>query len=550
MSDETAQHGERALEEAAAQFGIDEFREGQRDAVRAAVSGRDVLAVMPTGHGKSAIYQVAAMVSSGTAVVVSPLIALQHDQVAAINEALGAERAFVLNSRVGVRREKAAWAALEAGDARFLFLAPEQLAREETVQRLCGLRPTLLVVDEAHCVSSWGQDFRPDYLALGNVRERLGRPTTIALTATAAPPTRADIIERLGLRDPLVIVQSFDRPNIALRVQHHHEDAAKQDAVLDQVQQLSGQGLVYVATRREAEQYAAGLAERGLRTAAYHAGRKQAERDDAHQRFLDGELDVVVATNAFGMGIDKPDVRFVVHAHCPDSLDSYYQEIGRAGRDNAPAHAVLHYRPQDLGLQRFFAGGPPSQAELKAVFRAVQEHGPIRRTPLAEHTGLRPRTQTRVLNLLEHSGSVLTSRRGHRAAPGVTARQAVQTALEDAENQRRVEESRIEMLRGYAETTQCRRVRLLNYFGEQTDERCHNCDTCEDPASAANTEDAATHDSAWPIQTPVSHRDWGSGIVMGTQPDRIVVLFDSVGYRELALELVEQDDDLLVRVVT
>lgn len=539
---------ERLREVAASRFGIEEFREGQLEAMVAAAAGRDVLAVMPTGHGKSAIYQVPGAVLPGTAVVVSPLIALQHDQVAAINEDLGAEVAFAVNSAVGARRERAAWDAVARGDAKFLFLAPEQLAREEITERLAVHPPSLFVVDEAHCISSWGHDFRPDYLVLQEAVQRLGRPAVVALTATASPHTRAEIVDRLGLDDPLVLVHSFDRPNIELRVVRHHQASDKRRAVLDEVSGLAGPGLVYVATRRETEDYAAELVRRGVRAEAYHAGRRRSERDEVHARFHGDELDVVVATTAFGMGIDKPDVRFVVHADIPDSLDSYYQEIGRAGRDGRPALAVLHYRSEDLGLQQYFAGAAPEPADLEQVLRAVRRHGPVRARELREHTGLGPRAQARALHLLEHSGGVLARPEGYRGVDGVAPEDAVAAALAEAEAQHRIDRSRIAMMRGYAETDGCRRDWLLHYFGEETDGWCGNCDTCAETGSAAEAaERSAATPHGWAIQTPVTHREWGHGIVMGAEPDRITVLFDAVGYKELSLRLVEEHDGLLVR---
>ncbi|MEV7648979.1 RecQ family ATP-dependent DNA helicase [Arthrobacter sp. NPDC089319] len=529
-------------------FGWNVLREGQLDAMAAAARGEDVLAVMPSGHGKSAVYQVPAVALPGTAVVISPLIALQYDQVDAINDGLGARRAFAINSQQKASAGRAAWDAAASGEAKFLFLAPEQLAREETLQRLAELEISLFVVDEAHCISSWGHDFRPDYLTLTPVVKRLHHPPVVALTATASPHSRTEIIDRLGMRDPFVTVQSFDRPNLNLQVRRHHEDRGKRQAVVDQVAGSGGPGLLYTATRKDTERYAAELAERGLRTDAYHAGRRAADREAIHERFLEGGLDVVVATSAFGMGIDKPDVRFVVHADIPDSLDSYYQEIGRAGRDGEPAQAVLHYRSEDLGLQRFFAGGTPDPDDLAAVYGTIREHGPLRPAALRERTGLSQRKQARLLNLLEHSGSITVHRNGYRAVGGVDPSSAADKAVAEAESRHRIDESRIEMARGYAETDHCRRDWLLNYFGEETDGYCGNCDNCEAGSEAVAEAREAEMPEGYEIQRPVKHREWGPGIVMGTQPDRITVLFESVGYKDIALSAVREDAGLLESV--
>ena len=329
----------------------------------ALVNGRDVLAVMPTGYGKSAIYQVAALhlhrQTGRPAVVVSPLIALQEDQIDGLTEALGEGAAVAINSAHTDAEVEDAWQKVESGRAAFLFLAPEQLAKKETVERIAAVDPALFVVDEAHCVSSWGHDFRPDYLTLGTVREQLGNPPVAALTATASPPVREEIAERLGMKDPLVLVHGFDRPNISLDVVRHHEEKEKRRAVLEQVVALvhgngagtgtRQQGLLYAATRKDTEKYAAKLAGKGLRAEAYHAGRAAADRERILELFMDDQLDVVVATTAFGMGIDKPNVRFVIHADIPESLDAYYQELGRSGRDGQPASAVLHYRVRGPG---------------------------------------------------------------------------------------------------------------------------------------------------------------------------------------------------------
>jgi ATP-dependent DNA helicase RecQ len=350
-------------------LGYEDFRPGQERAMQAVLAGRDTLAVLPSGAGKSAVYQVAGPLVDGPVLVVSPLIALQRDQVQRLEDVPELGRAAMLNSGLSAGDQRAALEGLADGTVRYLFLAPEQLTKPEVVEAIAGAGPALFVVDEAHCVSAWGHDFRPDYLRLGGVVEQLGHPTVLALTATAAPPVRAEIVERLGMTDPEVVVAGFDRPEIRLEVEQHADAHAKDAAVLDRVLAEVGEGrvpgIVYSATRRGTEDIAAALADRGLRAAAYHAGLRKSEREETQRAFMEDDLDVVVATTAFGMGIDKPDTRFVVHAEPADSVDSYYQEIGRAGRDGEPALALLVSRQEDLGIRKFFAAGVPGEEELQ-----------------------------------------------------------------------------------------------------------------------------------------------------------------------------------------
>jgi ATP-dependent DNA helicase RecQ len=556
MTTRVTRIGDEIARVARERFGWNELRPGQLEAIEQILAGHDVLAVMPTGYGKSAIYQVAAALLDGPTVVVSPLIALQADQVAGLASARDAPVAVALNSAQSDRANTDAWRAITTDDAEYLFLAPEQLANDETVERLRGVGVSLFVVDEAHCVSSWGHDFRPDYLRLGDVITRLGHPTTVALTATGSPPVRDEIVERLRMADAQVLTRGFDRPNLHLDVVRHTADADKRRAVIDQVAALPKPGLVYVATRRDTVRYAEELAERGIRAAAYHAGLRVAERRATHEAFLGDRLDVVIATSAFGMGIDKPNVRFVVHAAITESIDAYYQEIGRAGRDGDPAATTLHYRSEDLGLRTFFNSGAPRPAELSEAFRVLAAaNAPLRITALARAVGLSVRRTSNLVNLLEEAGTVASDRRGVRAAATVQHGEAAARAAEKAEVRERIEGSRLAMMRGYAETGDCRRQFLLGYFGEELPEPCGNCDTCA-TGSAYGTDaaglstaasDAVPDDDPFPPETAVRHREWGTGVVMRSEDDRITVFFDEEGYRVLSREAIAEHD--LLRVV-
>ena len=509
---------------AAAVFGYTTLRPGQHQAMAALAQGRDCLAVLPSGAGKSAIYQLAAIVLGGPAVVVSPLLSLQQDQA----EHLRAHRltAVTVNGATPEGRRAEAYALLREGNAGFVFVAPEQLARDDVREVLAAAPPRLLAVDEAHCVSAWGHDFRPDYLRIGDVITSLNqRPVVAALTATAAPPVREEIVRRLYLRDPAQVIRGFDRPEIHLSVRAFHEAADKESAVEEAAAGFTGTGIIYAATREETEQYAERL---GVRP--YHAGLSRAERAETQRIFSGGAT--IVATSAFGMGIDRPDVRFVAHASVPGSLDEYYQEIGRAGRDGQDATAVCFYRPEDLGIRRFFTGGLPDETLLAEVAAATQT--PVSVRELAGRAGMSERRLTGLVNLLEAAGAVRLTDVIEPVADAPSPADAAVKAIEIATHNRSVERSRLEMMRRYAELTDCRRRFLLRYFGQGADDPCGRCDNCD----AGRSTPAGRDHGAFAVGMRVEHQEWGRGVVLADAGGRLTVFFDDVGYRELLIEAV------------
>ena len=530
-------------------FGWAALKPGQAEAIETVVEGRDVLVVMPTGYGKSAVYQIAAHLLEGPTLVVSPLIALQADQVRHLERASGVGTAVAVNSLHSESANERSWEAVASGEAEFIFLAPEQLAKPEVVDELATVGVSLVVVDEAHCVSSWGHDFRPDYLRLGATIEALGRPRVVALTATGSAPVREEIIERLGLREPRVLVGGFDRPNIHLAVVRHEHATAKEDAVVDTALEADGPGLVYVATRADTERFAERFcAEGGVRAAAYHGGMGARARREVHEAFLADELDVVVATSAFGMGVDKPNVRFIVHGDITESLDAYYQEVGRSGRDGQPATATLHYRQEDLGLRSFFASGRPREERVRAVAAALSRADRAwSGRDLAAALDLPARAVTAILNILVEADASAAVDDGVVGRAGLEPERALALVDEVVDRRKRIDESRLAMIRGYAETGRCRRAYLLEYFGVDVVEPCGNCDTCDSGSAVEHEDDADAATGEYRLDQPVRHREWGAGRVMSVESDRITVFFDAEGYRVLSLEAV-REGDLLIAV--
>ncbi len=527
-------------------LGFDSLRPGQQAVIRSVLDGHDTLAVMPTGSGKSAIYEIAGELLPGATVVVSPLIALQRDQAAAIAEQeVGS--AAVINSTLAEGKRQAAFDELQEQKIEFVFLAPEQFSNPEVLEKLLDSQVSLFVVDEAHCISEWGHDFRPDYLRLGTVIEALGHPTVLALTATAAPPVRREIVTRLGMRGARTVVRGFDRPNIWLGVQTFADEVAKRRALVKSVSEAAQAGkvpgIVYAGTRKHAEEVAEALRDAGVKAERYHAGLRAKERARIQRAFMDDEFDVIVATIAFGMGVDKPDVRFVFHYDISDSLDAYYQEIGRAGRDAEPAQAVLFYCPEDLGLRRFFASsGKLDPEQVKEVVEAVDDAAaddvPVAPEALRAETELSKTKLASALDRLEELGALEKLPSGE-VLPGDASLdddQLAALAVQAQEQRREYEMSRLEMMRGYAEAIDCRRRQMLSYFGEELAEPCGYCDNCD-----AGTVASVGDDRPFAVNSRVVHSKWGEGQVLRYEADTIVVLFDQVGYKNLALSIVTED---------
>jgi ATP-dependent DNA helicase RecQ len=520
-------------------FGWRSLRPDQLSAMRAVLGRRDVLAVMPTGAGKSAIYQIPAALLPGPTIVVSPLLALQQDQMAGLEgRREPGLRAVRVSSAETPKQQEAALAAVREGDAEFLFITPEQLSNPDRLAAVKALRPSLVAVDEAHCISAWGHDFRPDYLALGHLIKGLGRPPVVALTATASPPVREDIVERLGLRDPKLVVSNLDRPNLFLEAAHCPTDDYRWRRLLALLELGERPGIVYVPTRRAAEELAERLTAAGHEATAYHGGMATGAREQLHEEFLADKIPIIVATSAFGMGIDKPNLRWVAHTALPDSPDSYLQEIGRAGRDGEPAHAYLLWRAEDVGLQRFFTGGTPDADELRDLAAVLKADGPISKTALRERTGLGQRKLGQLLALLEEVGAASTTAKGRLSSPRYAPPPAEAAAAAVAEHERhqRVQRSRTDMMRAYAETDACRGQTLLAYFGEQLKQVCGHCDNCH--AGRSTPDDGAS--GPFPVHSTVRHAEWGAGMVMSYEDDRMTVLFDDVGYKTLSVPVVSE----------
>ena len=477
-----AGHDPHALAQARQQlrevFGYDKFLPGQAEIVASVLAQRDTLAVLPTGGGKSICYQLPALLLDGLTLVVSPLLALMKDQVDALTR-YGVPAAAV-NSTVPREEQGEILRRAGGGDLRLLYVAPERFSDGRFVAAMRRVNVALLAVDEAHCISQWGHDFRPDYRDLGAVRARLGGPPIVALTATADPLVRGDIAGRLGLREPAIHVAGFDRPNLRF----HAVRVRSQKEKLTQIAKLLGDlgseasAIVYCSTRKKVESLATALQSRRIRCAPYHAGMPKEDRVRIQNAFARDSLRIIIATNAFGLGIDKPDVRLVIHHDLPESIEAYYQEAGRAGRDGDPAECVLYFAPRDRGLREFFIElNHPPPATVIEVYRALVRRGG-QRAPiddLLDRNEETPGVNAAVQTLVD---SGLAAREG-LFARALRPDGENKIDLAGLEAHRAHATAKLDAMQSYAESATCLRARVLTYFGEADGRRtCGNCSPC------------------------------------------------------------------------
>jgi ATP-dependent DNA helicase RecQ len=471
-------------------FGFREFREPQGEVISGILNGQDVFVVMPTGGGKSLCYQLPAILRDGITVVVSPLVALMKDQVDAL-VARGLSATLINSTLTGAEQQQRI-RRMREGEFKLVYIAPERFRSRSFLQALGQITIGLFAIDEVHCMSQWGHDFRPDYFRLGSVLEELGRPQVAAFTATATPEVRADIVKRLGLEAPSVFVAGFSRPNLRFMVTEIERESDKYNRLRDLVRRHRT-GIVYCATRKRVDLVSEELKSWGIRVVSYHGGIEDAAREEAQNQFAQNNCDVVVATNAFGMGIDRADLRFVVHFEIPGSLEAYYQEAGRAGRDGEPAECELLFNYADTRIQDFFIdGNNPSVELIRNVYLLLRnmanEQGEVERSI----HDIAARLDHENNEMSVHSAITILDRHGvidRYDIPGKRVRgtrllernlQPFQLPIDIAalrEKEKR-DRAKLKAMVDYAYGRECRQKIILRYFGEIDYTTCGACDRC------------------------------------------------------------------------
>lgn len=448
-------------------FGFEEFRSGQEETIKSVLDKKHTISMLPTGTGKSLCYQLPGYLADGPVLVVSPLLSLMQDQVDQMR-AMGEKRVIALNSFLSPQQKARALENLER--FRFIFISPEMLGVDSVLNRIKKLSVSLFVVDEAHCISQWGYDFRPDYLKLGEFREKLGRPLTLALTATASEEVRRDIAEKLHLCDWNEVVYSVDRPAISLALEFASAFQDKLERTVELVRFLKGPGIIYFSSKKIAEQTAAHLREHGVKNAmAYHGGLDPESRVLIQQQFINGQLDVVCATSAFGMGINKENVRYVIHFHMPMQIESYLQEIGRAARDGRDSVAVLLYTPGDEQLAYQLAEGElPDQYQIERLFAYIIEN----RIHYQDLAG-RAEELSMICGFTEVQWRIAEDYLS--SIESIDYNRDKVSLIEIIENRLLVKNMKIKKMLEWIHTKECKRHFILALFGEEMQERPRNC---------------------------------------------------------------------------
>ena len=517
------------------------------------MAGHDVLGIMPTGGGKSLGYQLPALFLPKATVVVSPLIALMRDQREKTEDA--DVPAVRIDSTLNARERRDAAADIADGEARIIFVTPERLENPDYLALLNRRGVSRFVIDEAHCISQWGHDFRPAYLALRDAIRRLGRPPVLALTATAPAPVAADILQQLGIAGARVINTGAARDNLAFEVRHTPTESIKHESLLQALRTIAGPTIVYVATVRVAEELAAWLRERGVAAARYHGELRAAERAEAQRGFMDNRYRVVVATKAFGLGIDKPDIRLVLHYHFPDSPETYYQEAGRAGRDGERAHAILLYRLEDRRIQSYFLGGKyPRPEDAQRLYQALQaatqeNHGNgVTLRELALRTELNERRTKVLVAQLEQLGILERRRRRLYQRRAFAEAAELEHYLRSYEQRRANEQQRLEVVMRYAQSTLCRMRYLRNYLGDNTEDDCGRCDNCRERATRGQRQPLRRRVRIGvPLETTrprkgqrVWHARFGEGEVLDGGGEHFTVNFPRAGVKRILVSYLKK----------